>query len=584
MAHAVERGWRPGRAAALVAALVLATGVLVHTSPAQSPKKAPIKKDAKPRETRPAGPRTKAITLPANVSNDVRDLVGVINTQLAVAWKENKLTPSRNADDYEFIRRASLDIVGRIAKPEEIAQFLKDSKEYRRTRLIDRLLASPDYPRHWANMWSNWLLSRAGIFGRGLYHQQMATWLEDKFAENKPYHEIVRELITAKGKNSDNGAVNFILAHVGEVEPANRRRENGQFQMVPITSRITRLFLGVQTQCTQCHDHPFDANLKQEHFWGINVFMRQVVRDGMPPQMRRRDALVPLTLRDDPGANPDGVIAFEKRNGVFKETKANFFNSDKKLDRNANRREELANLILDHDNFSRAIVNRMWGVFFGKGFCNPIDDFNEQNQVANPELLAEVGKKFKHYNYDLKKLIRWICNSEAYNLSAVANATNDKAENEVFFSRQLLKALTPEQLFESLMVATQTESAKDDRRKQLDTWLSSLVTSFGDDEGNEVSFNGTVVQALMMMNGKEINDAINRDKGTVTWAMKARYPRQVVNELYLAVLNRPVGNAEYLRIVEKSPLRRGFRDKNPKAPYEDLMWGLLNSNEFMLNH
>jgi hypothetical protein len=301
--------------------------------------------------------------------------------------------------------------------------------------------------------------------------------------------------------------------------------------------------------------------------------------------MRRRDALVPLTLRDDTSANPDGVIAFERRNGVFKETKANFFGNKEVLAKNANRRDELANLILDHDTFPRAIVNRMWGVFFGKGFCNPIDDFNEQNQVANPELLAELGKKFKHYNYDMKKLIRWICNSEAYNLSVVANPTNDKAEHEVFFSRQLLKALSPEQLFESLMVATQSEQGKDARRQQLDRWLGNLVSGFGDDEGNEVSFNGTVVQALMMMNGQDINEAISREKGTVSWALgRSRHPRQVVNDLYLAVLNRPVGDAEYARVVEKSKLRTGFREKSVKAPYEDLLWGLLNSNEFMLNH
>ena len=586
MAHAIARDWRPGRVLALTVGLVLAAGVLVTTSPAQAPKTTPpAKKD--PKKDKPAPPRTRAITLPSDTANDVREMVGVINTKLEAAWKENNLTPSANANDYEFIRRASLDILGRIAKPQEIAQFLKDPKDTRRTKLIDRLLSNPDYPRHWANVWSNWLLSRAGTFGRGTYHEQMATWLEDQFAQNKPYHDIVRELLTAKGKNTDNGAVNFILAHVGEAEPANRRRENGQFQMVPITSRVSRLFLGIQTQCTQCHDHPFDANLKQEHFWGINVFLRQVARDGTPPNMRQRDMGYPaLTLKEDDRANGDGVIAFEKRNGVFRETKARFFEEkDLKLGKTANRREELARLILESDSFPKAIVNRMWSVFFGKGFCNPIDDFNEQNQVANPELLAELGKKFKHYGYDLKKLIRWMCNSEAYSLSVVANKTNDKVEHEVFFSRMLLKALSPEQIFESLMVATQSEQAKDAKKQQMDRWLGSLVQTFGDDEGNEVSFNGTVVQALIMMNGQDINEAISRDKGTVSWALtKGRTWRPAINDLYLAALNRPVGNQEFLRILQKMRLRPGFRDKNPRAPLEDMLWALLNSNEFMLNH
>jgi hypothetical protein len=227
----------------------------------------------------------------------------------------------------------------------------------------------------------------------------------------------------------------------------------------------------------------------------------------------------------------------------------------------------------------------MWAVFFSKGFCNPVDDFNEQNAISNPELLNDLAAKFKHYNYDMKKLIRWICNSEAYNLSCVANSTNDKPENEIFFSRQLLKALSPEQLFESLMVATQSSQGKDEQKELRGKWLDNLVSSFGDDEGNEVNFNGTVVQALMMMNGEDINKAINqKDKGAIGTVMKIAYPPQRINELYMMALNRPASRGEVQRVLEKFPLRPGFKDKSPEAPYQDLLWGLLNSSEFMLNH
>src|SRR5262249_10217360 len=169
------------------------------------------------------------------------------------------------------------------------------------------------------------------------------------------------------------------------------------------------------------------------------------------------------------------------------------------------RREELAQRIMDHPNFPRAIANRMWAHFFGKGFTQPFDDFNEQNQVSIPELLDELAAAFKHYGYDQKMLIRWICNSRAYQLSSVANKTNEKEEPEKLFSRMLLEVQSPEQLFESLMVATKTDLA--DRKTLKEQWRSRLVANFGDDEGNEVSFNGTVVQALMMMNGKELNEA-----------------------------------------------------------------------------
>ena len=518
------------------------------------------------------------------------ETVKIINQKLTESWIAQKVQPSKFADDYEFLRRASLDIIGRIATPEEIKVFLSHDHNKRRSQLIEDLLASEDFPRHWATLYTNWLLTRAGTFGKGKYHSDMQTWLEDKFAANTPYQEIVRDLITAKGDNDKNPAVNFYLAHLGESVPASRRAEEGTFEMVPITSRITRMFLGVQTQCAQCHDHPFNNAITQKHFWGINAFLRQVERSGTPPNMDnpRMQSMPTLGIRDNKSTNADGQILFEKRNGVILPTKATFLNGSKlDLDSSRGRREQLAEFIIADDNFSKATVNRVWSVFFGRGFTNPIDDFNEQNQPTNPELLDEVSKKFKHYGYDIKKLIRWITNSHAYHLGHVGNKTNDKIEVEGLFSRMPLKALAPEQMFESLMVATgsaQSET-RDNRRVLREQWLSKLVSNFGDDEGNEVNFNGTVVQALLMMNGREINEAITRkEKGTVALALvkgKGK-PQTVINELFLATLNRPAKATEIAKITAALPMRT--RDKEPMAPFQDVFWALLNSNEFLLNH
>jgi hypothetical protein len=370
--------------------------------------------------------------------------------------------------------------------------------------------------------------------------------------------------------------------------------------MVPLTARITRLFLATQVQCAQCHDHPFYNNIKQNHFWGVNAFLRQVVREGNP-MPRRRELPGPLTLRDEPGTNGNGVVSYEKRNGVVLSTRAQFLPSGEdpeargpRIDLSPNappRREQLARFILEHPNFPKAIVNRTWGVFFGRGFTNPVDDFNDNNQPSNPELLDELAAQFKHYNYDLKKLIRWICHSNAYQLSCVANRTNDKPEHEVLFSRMVMKALSPEQLFESLMTATNAEvlDNKKDKTKLRDQWLDRLIGGFGDDEGNEVNFNGTVVQALLMMNGEDINKAISRkDKGTVALALaRNRGPGGVLHDLYLAALNRPPTQREVGLILNKMPLRpqyQGWDARNQAARYEDLFWALLNSNEFLLNH
>jgi len=586
----------------LAAALVVPSGLAQNATKKGEGKKEEAKKEA-PKKDEHKKVELPRVSLAPGVEPRVAETIQLINKKLEAAWEENKLTPSRLCDDYEFIRRASLDIIGRIAKPEEIAQYLKDPAPTRRSQLIERLLKSEDYPKNWANIWTNWLLTRSGPFSTGMYHDAMVNWLEDQFAradtqEKKGYRydDMVRQLITAKGKNTDlKGApANFILAHLGDENSAIKRGEEGQFSMVPVTSRITRLFLGIQTQCTQCHDHPFDNNLTQQQFWGVNAYLRQVKREGAMAMNNNRNSNVPLTLVDDPNVNTEAVVYFEKvKNSLVRQTKATFLDGTrittdagtKTPISGLSRREELAQRIVEHPNFSRAIVNRLWAHFTGKGFTQPFDDFNEQNQVSIPELLDELAAAYKHYGYDQRMLIRWICNSHAYNLSSVANKTNDKEEAEKFFSRMLLKMQTPEQLFESLMLATKADAT--DRKALREKWKAGLVANFGDDEGNEVSFNGTVVQALVMMNGKEINDAVSRtDKGTLAESLKKHGGASdaVIRDLYLAALNRYPTPVEINKIRLAFPLFRGVRDKDHWGPYQDLFWAILNSNEFMLNH
>lgn len=588
MAHASVHGKPPRRALALAGGLLVVGGLLLavgRTTAAREP-------------SRTAEPSHAGAT--ANLEETVR----FINQKLEAGWKDNKVTPSPRCEDHEFLRRASIDVIGRIARPEEIDAFFKDPPATRRARLIERLLAGEDYPRHWANLWSNWLLTRSGAFGRGKYKEQMQRWLEDQFAQNTSYDKLVNSLLTATGKNADNGAVNFVLAHVGLPIPAGRAAEEGQFEMVPLTSRVTRLFLGVQTQCTQCHDHPFDKKLLQPHFWGINAYLRQVQRVGTPPVLNGQGRMPvdgpTLELKDNPDWDREALVFYETRSGKELQTKATFLDGSKISSREENgrkdpiagleRRQELADKVLAHPNFPRAYVNRVWAHFFGHGFTSPVDDFNDQNEPTNPELLGGLAEKFKHYGYNQKDLIRWVCNSNAYGLSSVANRTNDKPENEGLFSRMLLKAMSPEALFESLWVATRSDAArgKDEKKALRDKWMSNLIANFGDDEGNEVVFNATVVQALLMMNGQDINDAIapkEKDKGTVAVVYRKRRgsSNSIIHDLYLATLNRPPTQTE-LGNIGRALRVPGRPYKDPLGPYEDIFWALLNSNEFILNH
>lgn len=522
---------------------------------------------------------------------NLEEPTNLINKYTAEAWQANKLTPADKCSDYEFIRRASLDIIGRIAKLDEIDRFMKDPASVRRQMLVDRLLASPEYAENWSTIWTHWLMTRTGD---RLYRDQIKLWLAEQFeTEDLSVKKMAEELIAAKGKSNENGAVNYILAHLGGENNQQVYDKEGQFDMVPITARTIRLFLGYQIQCTQCHDHPFNADWKQKHFWGVNAFFRQTQRIGNP-QMQQQPNMprAQLTLGDNPGFNKSGIIFFEKRNGVFLPSEAIFLDGTrfpKGSLQQVNRREELAKFITSNKNFSRAYINRMWGHLFGRGLNNKpaFDDFGEHNEIVHEEMLNQLGDAFAKAGYNPRKLIRWITASEAYQLRAVANKSNDQPEAEAYMSRQMLKAMSPEQLLESLIVATRPAASKDEKEleKFRADWMSRLVVNFGDDEGNEGTFNGTVVQALLMMNGRDINAAISRESGTVQKASQFKKPRDTMDYLFLATLNRKATDKEFSQIMSRLPLANGrIKESEPAGPLQDLFWALLNCNEFFLNH
>jgi hypothetical protein len=561
--------------------LALVLGVLVTGSWLLHPPPPVVAKD-------PDKPVTKA-----GNGGFVPDQVRRINEMIATQWKANNITPSKPCTDHEFIRRASLDIIGRIATPAEIKKFMDDPPPTRRAMLIDRLLQSDDFARNWASVWTVWLMTRSA---NPTYQEWMSLWLEEQFSNpDVGYDKVVTDLLTATGKNNENGAANFILQHMGEVIPGGKQSEEGYSDFVPLTSRTTRLFLGLQIQCTQCHNHPFNNQWKQKDFWGINAFFRQTHGD-RPPVRGAMMTAVTLNLRNDPHVNTEGMIYYEQRNGVVLPVRPAFLDGQKRKDLanpGVDRRKKLAELVTHSEYFPKAYINRMWGHFFGRGMTvqGTVDDFGEHNAVTHPELLDYLAKEFKDYQFKPRELIRWICNSDAYSLSSVANKTNDKPDAEMFFGRMLLKAMTPEELFESLMVATRAEQdeTKDNKQKLRKDWMKNLIVNFGDDEGNEVTFNGTVVQALLLMNGKEINDAISsREKGTVLVALsrKNKTKASIINDLFLAALNRPASQKETMAITKEIDLAKAGRVKTKDIGeiWQDLFWGLLNSNEFILNH
>jgi hypothetical protein len=573
--HGIGKATRLWSVAALC--LALALGAVTSADDTKAPAKDAKEKDQPAKDAKPVLPPASGA-----VSDDA--VIAYINEQIEQGWKDNKITPSDNATPYEFLRRLYLDNLGRIPKVEEISAYLKHSgdKNPRRDE-IARVMKDEDFARNWANIWTVWLLTRTSP--PGIDREKMRVWLEDCFALNKPYNKMVEELITATGKVNENGAANFVASHVGDRVPADRRARDGMFEMVPVTARTARVFLGQQLQCTQCHNHPFIDSRKQSQYWGINAFFRQVERSPENIMVRRQDTNTQFyTIRDRLDANPDGGVFFEQRNGTLVKTVATYLDGTRPpLSTGVNRRQELAKLIIQDEMFAKSMVNRMWAHYMGRGFTNPVDDFSEQNTPSHPELLDKLAKDFVATGYDLRRLMTWICNSKPYQLTSRANKTNEKPDTDMYFARMQLKAMSPEQLVESIFTATNAEATKatrEDRRRMQEEWLRDFTVNFGDDEGNEATFNGTVVQALLLMNGKKLNEAIQAKSGSTVFKAMSKSAEKRLEHIFLAALGRPPSAKE----KELAGKMASAPAKDPSVPYQDILWALINSNEFILNH
>lgn len=496
-----------------------------------------------------------------------------VDAMLKESWDSASIKPSKMASDEEYLRRAYLDVLGRTPNIREANDFLRVKEAGKRAKLVEYLLAHSDYPKNFATRWKVILLGRKAQ-PREVDSGAMTSWLRRQFAENRPWDEFARDLLTAQGSNKENGPVNFTLAHMMD-------------GAVNLTSLTTRVFLGQQIQCTQCHDHPSN-DWKQADFWGINAFYKGLKREQVykANAATGTETIDHYELSDVP---TDKWSDFERRDARIGTAPPTFLDG-RKISPNAdvNRREALAKFITEpaNDSFSQAFVNRMWGHFFGRGFVHPVDDFGPQNPASHPELLEKLGKDFKASGHDIKALVRWIMNSDAYNLTSVTVKENEK--DETLFSHMNLKPMTPEQLFDSLIVATAAHKAGgEDNSRRRDTWLNQFLFTFANDEGEEsLNFQGTIPQALMMMNGELIDQATCGKPGTFLVDLLERAKLQskgavdafVINQLYLAALSRYPSRGELTKA-------RAYLTNNEDTTgvIADMFWALLNSNEFVLN-
>lgn len=565
----------------VVAGLAIAISASVAITAEESGSKE-AKSKAAAADAKPVGKRREEFT---TGSSDV--LISFINEQIRQGWTDNEIEPSEVAGDGEWIRRVYLDIVGHVPPMEEIEKFLGDKDKAKRSKVVDRLLDDPGYVRHWTNVWTN--LTIGQDTPQRVSRKGMEKFLREAFTKNRPWNDVVMDIVSAEGHFEENGAVNFLLAQM--VMP-----DDG----VLATAKTTRLFLGMQVQCTQCHNHPFN-DWQQRQFWEFNNFFRQLQKE----DHRKYDAKAGRMVDDySELKRRDGVadhVTYEKRNGLIEAAYPRYFGKDvvdevaqkDKDGWDVNRREVLAKLMIDGEKplVALAMVNRMWSQFFGYGITKPVDDMGPHNPASHPDLLDRLGSEFVKSRYDVKQLVRWICNSEAYNVTSQASKVNEEKDNPAagttaMFSHVYLKSMSAEQLYDSLIVATNAhksgrsswEQAEDKKR----VWLRQFVIAFGTDEGDEsTTFNGSIPQALMMMNGDLVKDAISAQKGSFLNTILAETPKDTdrIRRLYLTSLGRAPNPKEAKGAQD---LLRVSPDK--LAAYQDMFWALLNSNEFIFIH
>ncbi len=475
-----------------------------------------------------------------------------IDQVLSRYWAEHDIEPSPPANDAEFLRRVSLDLTGRIPRVAEVRDFLADRSNDKRQRLIDVQLDDPLYVQHFARVWRAILLSQASAPDLRALAPYLEVWLQRQLRSEAPYDALVRELLTLPlgdrlTSSSSAGAEPTPLAfyQANELKPEN------------LASATSRVFLGVNLECAQCHNHPF-ADWKQDQFWQFAAFFAGVKR--LRPDNAMAAAAEEFDRRDSAIPGTDRVVTAKFLDGSAPEWSPE-----------TRPREALAAWITSPKNsyFARAAANRIWSHFFGRGLVEPLDELGGRVTPSQPELLDALAVEFVASGYDFKFLIRAITGSTAYQRSS--QQTHASQADKHAFAQMPTRSLTPEQLFDSLALATGCA----------ETHRARILSEFaGLDRPTEAQT--SILQALSLMNGELIGVATNRSNGRVLLAvLDAPFldNSDKIETLFLATLSRPPTQTESAEIHAYLS-----QSTSSDAALEDVFWALLNSSEFVLNH
>jgi hypothetical protein len=492
-----------------------------------------------------------------------------------------RIEPSELCDDATFLRRAFLDTTGVLPTTEQVRAFLSDSRPDKRARLVEALLARPEFVDYWTLQLDDLFQNRKerdhdvrGPKGVKAFHD----WLRAQVAANRPWDELARAVLTASGKSTDAPAVGYFIVTVGEA---------GAAQDSEVVSSVAQAFLGTRIGCARCHNHPLER-YTQDDYYHFAAFFSRIKME------RREPAKGPTTLlvsAPDPNQNKQPVGVVQPRTGQFLKPQP--------LDRVATAvrpgedpRVQLAAWMTDphNESFSGAMVNRLWQHFLGVGLVEPVDDLRASNPPSNPELWQALNREFVAHHFDLKHLMRLILNSRTYQLSAATRPGNESDAR--FYSHYHVRRLPAEVLLDALCQATGVPDVFPGypagvRSAQLPEPApqSYFLTVFGKSErvtacACERNGEVTMPQLLHLENGDSVVRKVASPQGRLAALLKAKKADAgVVEELFLATLSRPPAAAE-----RDAVLAARRNEYNSDEFYRYLFWALLNAKEFAFNH
>lgn len=476
--------------------------------------------------------------------------------------KEVNVEPAAIADDSEFLRRVYLDLTGVLPRVGEVREFLNDQRPDKRTRLIAELLETPRHATHLANTWRQVMLPGSIDLEDLQSVAGVQNWLRRQFADKDlRYDRLVSDFLVATGGGDAGPALYYVSL---ELKPEK------------LAASTARMFLGLQIECAQCHKHPFDK-WTQEDFWSYAAFFAQLEQDGGmagPGTLRLVDksegeVKLPDTDKVVAPRYPDGHSPAAEEAGT--------------------RRQKLAIWMASRDNpyLARAAVNRIWAHLFGRGLVEPVDDVGDHNPASNPELFRELTHYFVQSGFNVRELYLTLANTRAY--QRTSRNSSPKAPPPELFAQMAVKTLTSEQMFDCLdralmQQAGETPSFLPIARGQFDPRRLAFAAKMQMRGQTAAEFDAGVLQVLTLLNGNETDAATNLEQSALLAGIDAPLfsNEERVETLFLATLTRRPEAEERSRFVEY--VGRGGTTENSREALSDLLWALLNSAEFALNH